>query len=133
MAWSVEGRVPYLDHHLFEFAVALPLSYKVSSGIEKRILRRVAAKYLPTEVVNRPKQSFMAPPLSLLADQRGMEYLRQTVSAQSFRDMHLFDVKAVEQLLQRLPTMSIEEQVAYEPVVMLILSFACIQSRFLSP
>lgn len=58
MAYSLEARVPYLDHHLVEFAARLPASLKLG----KRLLKRVALRgYLPEEIVHRPKQGFVLP------------------------------------------------------------------------
>jgi asparagine synthase (glutamine-hydrolysing) len=61
MAWSVEVRSPFLDHEVVEFAAALPTRYKVRLWRLKHILRRVAARYLPGDIANRPKQGFGFP------------------------------------------------------------------------
>ena len=53
MAHSIEARVPYVDHRIVEFAFGLPDRFKVGFGERKRILRKVAARYLPDEVVYR--------------------------------------------------------------------------------
>jgi asparagine synthase (glutamine-hydrolysing) len=61
MATSVEARVPFLDHELVEFVLALPPSAKVRGRTGKWILRRAMAGILPDDVVRRPKQGFSAP------------------------------------------------------------------------
>ena len=58
MATSVEARVPYLDHELVEFAVAIPSSLKYHRGRTKHILKEAAAGILPDDVINRPKVGF---------------------------------------------------------------------------
>jgi asparagine synthase (glutamine-hydrolysing) len=61
MAWSLEGRVPLLDHRVVEFAVSLPLEHRYAEGEGKRLLRSVAARHLPPEILARPKRGFTIP------------------------------------------------------------------------
>jgi asparagine synthase (glutamine-hydrolysing) len=61
MAASIESRVPFLDHHLVEFAARLPDDRKLSGFATKRILRRAAADVLPREILERPKMGFPVP------------------------------------------------------------------------
>jgi asparagine synthase (glutamine-hydrolysing) len=63
MAASLEGRIPYLDPHVVEFAWRLPLEMKVRANQGKWILRQVLYRYVPASLVERPKQGF-GPPLS---------------------------------------------------------------------
>jgi asparagine synthase (glutamine-hydrolysing) len=61
MAVGVEARVPYLDCELVEFANKLPIKYKMNGKTTKYLLRKVAEKYLPIDVIYRPKTGFGAP------------------------------------------------------------------------
>jgi asparagine synthase (glutamine-hydrolysing) len=61
MASSLEARVPYLDHRLFEFCARLDPRLKQHGRTGKYLLKRLAEKLLPADVVHRPKQGFMPP------------------------------------------------------------------------
>ena len=61
MAASVEGRVPYLDHSLVEFALNIPVSLKFKHGITKYLLKKVAEPFLPHDIIYRKKIGFAAP------------------------------------------------------------------------
>lgn len=61
MAVSLEARVPLLDHHLVEFAAALPSHLKVRDGQGKWIFRRAIQDLVPDSVLSRPKQGFAVP------------------------------------------------------------------------
>lgn len=61
MAVSLETRVPFLNHNIFEFAWSLPIEYKIKNGVGKRILRDILYKYVPKELIERPKMGFGIP------------------------------------------------------------------------
>jgi len=61
MAFSLESRDPLLDHELVEWAMKLPLSWKLRKGQNKYLLRKLAYRYLPKRILDRPKQGFGVP------------------------------------------------------------------------
>lgn len=68
MAVSLETRVPMLDQDVVEFAWSLPIEYKQSEGVTKRVLRNILYKRLPGELMERPKKGFSIPIKSWLLE-----------------------------------------------------------------
>lgn len=66
MAVSLEGREPFLDQHIIEFAARLPSDYKLHKGVKKYILRQIVHKYVPPSMMERPKMGFGIPIASWL-------------------------------------------------------------------
>jgi asparagine synthase (glutamine-hydrolysing) len=61
MANSLETRVPFLNDELFEFVWSLPFHLKIKDGSSKWILKELLNKYVPKQLVDRPKQGFSVP------------------------------------------------------------------------
>ncbi|WP_244654876.1 asparagine synthase (glutamine-hydrolyzing) [Sphingomonas sp. CFBP 13733] len=61
MAVSLEGRIPFLDHRVIEFAWRVPMSAKIRDGRGKHILREVLYRYVPRALIDRPKAGFAIP------------------------------------------------------------------------
>ena len=61
MATSIEARVPFLDNAVIDFARSLPLAYRQALLSRKRVLKEVALRYLPAEIVHRRKSGFGVP------------------------------------------------------------------------
>lgn len=68
MTHSLEGREPFLDHRIIEYAAQLPDEYKYHNGIKKRILRDITYKYVPETLLDRPKMGFAIPLASWLTN-----------------------------------------------------------------
>jgi asparagine synthase (glutamine-hydrolysing) len=122
MAHSLEGRVPFLDNDLVDFAMKLPVSLKLSNlqnvirqneneagGKSKRyfektrdgklILRKVMERYIPKEVTSREKQGFSAPDASWFKGE-SMEYVRKKLFNKSAKIYDFLDASAVQNLVQ---------------------------------
>ncbi len=102
LAHSVEGRVPYLDHRLIEFANALSPRYKLRGLHEKVLLRRSLSRILPESILKRPKQPYRAPDSRcFFQDERPLPYVQELMSESNLRRTGYFHPKAVGQLLEK--------------------------------
>jgi asparagine synthase (glutamine-hydrolysing) len=99
MAASVELRVPYIDKEVVEFAMSIPGKYKYKHGQSKYILKKVAEKYLPKDIVYRPKASFGAPIRSWISnDLSGM--VDDLLSETSIKHRGLFNYNQIKDIIQ---------------------------------
>ena len=58
---ALEGREPFLDQNIIEYAMTVPDDLKMKNGIPKYILRQILYKYVPADLIDRPKQGFSIP------------------------------------------------------------------------
>ena len=72
MANSIEGRVPFLDHRLVEFALGLPTKFKIAGTRTKYLLKKLAEKHLPRECIYRQKVGFGTPIDSWFRERAGL-------------------------------------------------------------
>jgi len=100
MANSLEARLPLLDHKLVEFAGRLPVQYKLHKGDRKYLLKRVAEKLIPTEIIHRKKQGFPIPIDRWLRNE-ARPLMRDMLSADALRRRGLFNPDFVERLMQQ--------------------------------
>ena len=97
MAWGLEARVPFLDHELVELAGACPPELKVAQG-GKGVLKDLARRVIPAEVIDRPKGYFPVPALTHLHG-RYLEMVRDALHAPVAKERGLFDPSYVDGLL----------------------------------
>ena len=101
MAHGVEGRYPFLDHRLFEFAARLPVRSRLRGLREKDILRRWAASRLPASVTARPKQPYRAPDAPAFFGAAAPAYVRELLSPAALLATGWFAPAAVAGLVRR--------------------------------
>lgn len=100
MAWSVEGRVPFLDHRIAEFVLGLPREWRGALGREgKALFKDVAERELPRDFVRRKKRGFRAPVAEWKQGSFGRQQGRALV--EFARRTGLLDVPTLESLLAR--------------------------------
>ncbi len=101
MAHGVEGRFPFLDHRLFEFAAALPTGSRLRGLKEKEILRRWARRILPAKASARAKQPYRAPDVPSFFGPKAPEYIADALSGASIQATGVFAPTAVAGLVRR--------------------------------
>ena len=89
MAWSIEVRVPFLDHEVAEWCLAIPPRLKRARP-EKRVLRRALARDLPPEILARPKRGLRGPPAGWLGP-RPLRFVADLLSPEGLRAKGWFD------------------------------------------
>ena len=94
MSVSLEARVPLLDHRIAEFAWKLPFSYKYKEGQSKFILRQILYKYVPKEIIDRPKKGFSVPIEEWLVGPL-FEWADEIIKGQDLVDQGYLDVKLI--------------------------------------
>ncbi len=105
LAHSVEGRVPYLDHRVIEFANALSPRYKLRGLHEKILLRRALARLVPESILNRVKQPYRAPDSrSFFEGDEPLPYVQELMSESNLRRTGYFHPEAVGRLLEKCRT-----------------------------
>ena len=100
MAAGVEARVPFLDTELVAFANQLPVELKMKGNTTKYLLKKLAERYLPHEVIYRPKTGFGAPVRTWIREDLS-PMIQERLSPQHLKEQGIFDPQAVQQLIQQ--------------------------------
>lgn len=98
MAHGIEGRFPFLDHRLVEFAAGLPPEMKLKGLTEKHILREATKDILPPSIGNRPKQPYRAPDSASFTGAGALDYVGRALGEERVAAAGLFNPKAVAKL-----------------------------------
>lgn len=98
MAVSLETRVPMLDREVIEFAFSLPVEYKRCAGVGKAVLRDVLYRYVPRELVERPKKGFSIPIEKWLRQPALREWAESLLDTNVIRQQGLLDPDVVKRM-----------------------------------
>lgn len=104
MSNAIEGRFPFLDHRVIEFANRLPPRVKMKVLNEKYLLKQAMRRYLPAAIVNRHKQPYRAPDIPAFIDpatQRPLDFVAELLAPEKIRDYGYFDAGRVGMLLKK--------------------------------
>lgn len=102
MSNSVEGRFPFLDHNVIEFANKLPPKLKMKVLNEKYLLKQSMKKYLPEQIINRHKQPYRAPDIPAFFTTNIPDYVNDLLSDNQIKMTGYFDPKKVSILLKKI-------------------------------
>jgi len=97
MTVSLEGREPFLDHRVIEWAAQLPDEYKYFEGNKKYILKEIVHQYIPKELMDRPKMGFAIPIANWMTNEL-REYLESFINEKVIREQGIFNWEYVYKL-----------------------------------
>ncbi len=101
MAHAVEGRYPFLDHRVVDFAAKLPPNLKLNVLNEKYLLKRAAKGLIPDSILARPKQPYRAPDGKSFFDRRPLDYVEDLLCTSKLKEDGIFNVHAVAKLMEK--------------------------------
>ena len=129
MAHSVEGRLPFLDHHVVEEAVRMPIAMKIKGMTEKYVLREAARPVLTEAVYARQKHPFMSPPATI--QQKGALYafLQDTLRGNALDGPGIYDRAKVAALLDAVPSMDDATRTRTDTLLMWMASLCVLSER----
>ena len=130
MAHSIEGRVPFLDHHVVELICSQPVNQKIRGMVEKYVLREAARDVITDTVYRRQKHPFLSPPATLAPEKKLSVFVQETLRGSALSSIPFFDQRKVVDLLDRLDTMDEGARVTNDQVLMTVVSACVLQERF---
>jgi asparagine synthase (glutamine-hydrolysing) len=130
MAHSIEGRVPFLDHKVAEFAAGIPIHMKVKGMREKHVLREATRDVLIEPVYDRQKHPFTTPPAKVGENDAMMELFGDVFGSSLLDDQPIFDPSSVRDLFNTLPDRSPEDRVVADGLLNRVLSLTLMHQRF---
>ena len=101
MAHGVEGRFPFLDHHVYELAAALPAERKLDGRGDKVVLRELAADLLPSEIADRPKRPYRAPEIAPFVAPGAPAWVEDALAPAALNETGMWDATRVRALVER--------------------------------
>jgi len=130
MGHSIEGRVPFLDHHVVEVIRSLPVSQKIHGMTEKYVLREAVRDVITDTVYRRQKHPFLSPPATLNPREKLSQMMNDTLRGSVLASIPFFDQKKVVALLDSLQTMDETAHVAIDPTLMMLMSICVLHQGF---
>jgi asparagine synthase (glutamine-hydrolysing) len=130
MAHSIEGRVPFLDHHVVELVRSQPVNQKIRGMTEKYVLREAARDVITDTIYRRQKHPFLTPPAALNPKGKLNSFVQDTLRGSTLASIPYFEQRKVVDILDNLETMDESSRVAIDQVVMLLASACVLQERY---
>jgi asparagine synthase (glutamine-hydrolysing) len=130
MGHSVEGRVPFLDHHVVELICSQPVNQKIHGMTEKFVLREAVRDVITDTVYRRQKHPFLSPPATLNPNEKLSTLVNDMLRGPALASIPYFDQKKVVRLLDSVNGMDESARVANDQVLMILLSACVLQEGF---
>jgi len=130
MAHSIEGRVPFLDHHVVEVLRSQPPAMKIRAMNEKFVLREAVRDVITDTVYRRQKHPFLSPPATLNPQQKLHAFVQDALRGPKLAAVPYFDRKKVIALLDGVDRMDEGSRVANDQVLMTVASMCVLQQGF---
>src|SRR5215470_17526872 len=130
MAHSIEGRVPFLDHHVVETIRSQPVSLKIRGMTEKYVLREAVRDLITDTVYRRQKHPFMSPPATLNPKAKLHDLVQDRLRGRTLAAIPFFDQSKVIKILDRIGDMDESTRVANDQILMFLTSACILQERF---
>ena len=97
MTVSLEGREPFLDHRVIEWAATLPNEYKYRNGDKKHIVKEIVHQYIPKEMMDRPKMGFAIPIANWMTNDL-RDYVESFINQKNIEDQGIFNWNYVNKI-----------------------------------
>jgi len=102
MSNSVEGRFPFLDHRVIEFANSIHPKYKMKVLNEKYLLKKAFQEYLPRDIIQRFKQPYRAPNIPAFFSGNIQDYVSELLSDETLKKYGYFDPGKTGRLINKI-------------------------------
>lgn len=128
MAHSVEGRVPFLDHRVAEYAANLPLNMKINGVQEKYVLREAAKHVLLDDIYAKEKHPFSAPPSA--GEDPMLELYEDVFASKAFQEQSIYDPEKAAGAFQMFKMITGDQRIAFEGLIQRVVSTTLMHERF---
>ncbi len=130
MAHSIEGRVPFLDHHVVEVIRSQPVNQKINGMTEKYVLREAVRDVVTDTVYRRQKHPFLSPPATLNPRASSTRWCRTPCAGRRWRPCRSSIRRRWWTCSIGSDTMDEGSRVANDQILMILVSACILQERF---
>jgi asparagine synthase (glutamine-hydrolysing) len=130
MAHSIEGRVPFLDTKVAEYAAGLPIRMKINGMREKHVLREATKDVIIDAVYDREKHPFTTPPAKVGGHDALFELYGDVFASKLLDDQPIFDPRSVRTAFAGFDAMTPQEQLLLDGLLNRVLSMTLMHERF---
>lgn len=121
--------MPFLDHHVAQYAAQLPMHHKIRELREKHVLREAVRDCVLPEIYDRQKHPFMAPPAREIDDPMSV-FCQDTLRSTAVADQPFFNPAQIRVLMDKIAGMGPDERAAFEGVALRVVSTVLLQESF---